>query len=393
MSELTPLKALLHLVLTLALPIALAFLVARSVPGVHRMAWTMAAAAAVVGGVVITQRGETGGRPAEREDRRDVAAHFSGGRKRALVVGAGAVGHTLARHLELSGVYCVVGFADDDYASDDSAAWPVLGRRAETALLAEKFAVDEVFLAYAPSWQQQLVEDLASSARDVRLSVVPSLYETLLTTHRVGRAGDLALLSFRLGRGRSDAARRALDIGVALAGLALLSPVILAVAVLIQCTSRGPVIFSQERVGRFGRRFMVHKFRTMVHGAELRTGPVLSTGRDDERLTRVGRWLRAFRVDELPQLWNVLRGEMSLVGPRPERPCFVEAYERSIPAYARRHEVRPGITGLAQVCGGYHTDARDKLRFDLLYMTHRSVWLDVKILARTVAVVLASKGS
>ncbi len=127
----------------------------------------------------------------------------------------------------------------------------------------------------------------------------------------------------------------------------------------------------------------------MVSDAESRTGPVLSSGREDSRLTSIGRWLRLFRFDELPQLWNVLRGEMSLVGPRPERPCFVEEFERTIPAYAKRHQVRPGITGLAQVLGGYHTDARDKLRFDLIYVSHQSLWMDLTILFRTVWVVVA----
>ena len=126
----------------------------------------------------------------------------------------------------------------------------------------------------------------------------------------------------------------------------------------------------------------------MVADAEASSGPVLANGTKDLRLTPLGKWLRLFRFDELPQLWNVLRGEMSLVGPRPERPVFVDKFLESVPAYAQRHLVRPGITGLAQVCGGYHTDARDKLRFDLIYVSHRSVWLDLSILLRTVLVVV-----
>jgi lipopolysaccharide/colanic/teichoic acid biosynthesis glycosyltransferase len=129
----------------------------------------------------------------------------------------------------------------------------------------------------------------------------------------------------------------------------------------------------------------------MVQDAEARTGPVLSSGRDDSRLTLIGRWLKLFRLDELPQLWNVVRGEMSLVGPRPERPCFVAEFEQSIPGYGKRHQVRPGITGLAQVCGGYHTLAQDKLRFDVFYVANQSVWLDLSIVWRTVLVVLTGR--
>src|SRR5579883_549346 len=132
----------------------------------------------------------------------------------------------------------------------------------------------------------------------------------------------------------------------------------------------------------------MYKFRTMVPNAEAATGPVLSSGKRDPRLTPLGVWIRAVRVDEIPQLWNVLKGDMSMVGPRPERPCFTEEYDQTIPAYSRRHQVRPGITGLAQVCGGYHTDARDKLRFDLLYISHQSFWLDLWLLLRTVLVVV-----
>jgi lipopolysaccharide/colanic/teichoic acid biosynthesis glycosyltransferase len=153
-------------------------------------------------------------------------------------------------------------------------------------------------------------------------------------------------------------------------------------------------MFKQERIGLYGTPFWIYKFRTMHEDAEAVTGPVLSEGICDARLTKVGRWLRLLRVDEIPQLWNVLRDEMSLVGPRPERTCFVREFEQSIPTYSRRHQVRPGITGLAQVCGGYHTGAGDKLRFDLIYIAHQSVWYDLAILLRTVLVVIfpRSKG-
>src|SRR5258706_5468379 len=186
--------------------------------------------------------------------------------------------------------------------------------------------------------------------------------------------------------------KRLTDEGIATALLILAAPIALLAAILIRCSSPGPIVFAQKRVGRSGKLFTLYKFRTMFLDAESSTGPILSAGKNDPRVTRVGRLFRAFRIDELPQLWNVLCGEMSIVGPRPERPVFVERYKSANPLYSRRHEVCPGITGLAQVCGGYKTDARDKLRFDLIYVAHRSAWVDFKILLRTVLVVFGSKG-
>jgi exopolysaccharide biosynthesis polyprenyl glycosylphosphotransferase len=180
--------------------------------------------------------------------------------------------------------------------------------------------------------------------------------------------------------------KRAFDFAASLLGLILLAPVLALVAIMVKMSSPGPVIFTQERIGRYGKPFQILKIRTMVEDAEAATGPVLAQGEVDPRLTKIGRFLRSCRLDEIPQLWNVLKGEMSLVGPRPERPHFVRKFVDRTPAYAKRHEVRPGITGLAQVSGGYHTDARDKLRFDLIYVSHQSLWLDLEILARTVKV-------
>ena len=309
------------------------------------------------------------------------------GKPRALIVGAGSVGQTLARHLQREGRFEIVGFVDDG-AEPTPAPWPLLGRRAQTEDLVDEYAVDEVFLAYAPTWQQALVERLTACYPEVGVRVVPSSYEAMLCSSRVESRGDIALVRIAGPERRpADGLKRLCDILTSVTVLLLCAPLMLAVAIAIRLTSPGPVFFVQERVGRSGRPFPLYKFRTMRHRAEESTGPTLSVGLRDTRLTGAGRWLRACRIDEIPQLWNVLRGEMSMVGPRPERACFTQKFERATPTYARRHQVRPGITGLAQVCGGYHTDARDKLRFDLLYITHRSPWLDLSIMARTVLVV------
>ncbi|MBI5230681.1 MAG: sugar transferase, partial [Coriobacteriales bacterium] len=174
--------------------------------------------------------------------------------------------------------------------------------------------------------------------------------------------------------------------------LILLSPVLIAATIAILVTSGLPVIYWQERVGRSMRMFRIYKFRTMVKDAEKLSGPVLATD-DDPRITRVGRFLRTYRIDELPQLVNILRGDMSFVGPRPERPYFVEQHVRDIPGYRERFHVKPGVTGLAQVSGGYATTAERKLKYDLIYMYHQDLTMDLRIIVDTLQVVLTGKGA
>ena len=164
--------------------------------------------------------------------------------------------------------------------------------------------------------------------------------------------------------------------------------------VAIRLDSPGRAIFRQQRIGRNGEEFTLYKFRTMVHDAES-GGPRFAEANDD-RLTRAGRWLRRFRADEIPQLWNVLRGDLSLVGPRPERPEFVAAFSESIPFYAFRHLIRPGLTGWAQVNYGYADDEADtieKLTYDLYYVKFTSVWLDLQVLGKSIWTVLSGFGA
>ncbi|MCJ7552666.1 MAG: sugar transferase, partial [Ignavibacteriaceae bacterium] len=188
--------------------------------------------------------------------------------------------------------------------------------------------------------------------------------------------------------------KRLSDIFVSIFFLASNSPVILISAILIKLDSKGPVFFKQERSGLNGRLFKIVKFRSMYVDAEKHTGPIWSQ-KDDPRITKVGKIIRILRIDELPQMYNVLKGEMSLVGPRPERPFFVEKLSEQIPYYKRRLKVRPGITGWAQVKHKYDESIEDvkiKLRYDLFYIENMSIRMDMKILFRTVFVVLFRKG-
>jgi lipopolysaccharide/colanic/teichoic acid biosynthesis glycosyltransferase len=166
------------------------------------------------------------------------------------------------------------------------------------------------------------------------------------------------------------------------------------VAIVVRLDSPGPILYRQERVGRDGRNFTLTKFRTMVADAEP-DGPQFAS-EDDPRITRVGKFLRKSRLDEFPQLWAVLLGQLSLIGPRPERPVFVEAYSREIPFYQSRHLVRPGVTGWAQVNYGYADDQAEtveKLTYDLFYIKHSSFWLDMQIIGKSIWTVLTGFGA
>jgi exopolysaccharide biosynthesis polyprenyl glycosylphosphotransferase len=304
--------------------------------------------------------------------------------RRVLIVGTGYVGRSLAQQMEADPRYEMVGFVDDEVASGEDIQWPLLGPNRATSQLVREYAIDDVLVAYAPTWQQELVDEITLSGQSVRVRIVPSTYEIMMPAPHIESIGDVALLPLLVGQKQaSDFVKRFFDLLTSIFGIIILSPLILLTALLVAFTSPGPVLYSQERVGKSNKIFTLLKFRTMRVDAENGTGPVLSAGSVDARLTPIGRWLRLFRLDEIPQLLNVLRGEMSLVGPRPERPHFVNQFIARNPIYAYRHEVRPGITGLAQVHGGYYTDARDKLRFDLFYVSHHSLLLDISILFQT----------
>jgi exopolysaccharide biosynthesis polyprenyl glycosylphosphotransferase len=188
--------------------------------------------------------------------------------------------------------------------------------------------------------------------------------------------------------------KRLMDIFISLIILIVNIPIMLAIAVAIKMDSEGPVFYNQKRIGRKGKEFLLHKFRSMIKDAEAKTGAIWA-GKDDPRITRVGGFLRRARLDELPQFFNVLKGEMSLVGPRPERKVFVEQFIKEIPLYSRRLNVKPGITGWAQVKHKYDESLEDvkiKLAHDIFYLENISWKLDLKIMLLTIAVMLQGKG-
>ncbi|SFW36857.1 sugar transferase [Selenomonas ruminantium] len=186
--------------------------------------------------------------------------------------------------------------------------------------------------------------------------------------------------------------KRSMDIAVAGIGIICAMPFMLATAIAIKVGDHGPILYSQIRTGRYGKEFRIYKFRTMKVDAEKNTGPMLAQ-QNDPRITKLGKLLRAARLDELPQIWNVLIGDMSIVGPRPERPFFVEQFTKEIPEYAYRHNVKPGITGMAQVYGKYNTTAFDKLVYDLMYIEKCNLLTDLSIIIQTVKVLFSKSAT
>lgn len=225
--------------------------------------------------------------------------------------------------------------------------------------------------------------------------VYPSLYDTLLFQHsRLLAIGGVPLIEVPTREPASAYVRtkRLIDFCAALGGCLLALPLFIGAAIAVKSTSPGGMFYTQERMGKGGRTFNIIKFRTMVQDAESQTGPVWAR-KNDARVTPVGAFLRKHRIDEIPQLINVLKGDMSLVGPRPERPHFHEEFRRSLPLFDRRLLVRPGVTSLSHVLGSYGSDPADRLRYDLVYIGTLSLLNDLKIMLLTVRVVLGGKGA
>lgn len=257
------------------------------------------------------------------------------------------------------------------------------------SLLAE---VDIVAVSGVLENKNQVVSTCVQAGKEVLL--VPGVSELLLYSSRTEQIDDLLMFSVIppvLSRGQ-EKIKRSMDLLVSSLLALLVSPLLVLVYFLISCDSPGPVIYRQERVGKDSKIFHVFKFRTMAVNAEKHSGPVLAC-EHDPRVTRIGRVLRACRIDELPQLLNVILGDMSFVGPRPERQFFIEGFAREIPGYLLRLNVKPGITGLAQIRGKYCSSAEDKVRLDLMYIANYSPMLDLKIISETVETVLRRLGA
>jgi sugar transferase (PEP-CTERM system associated) len=321
--------------------------------------------------------------------------------KRVLVLGAGLVDPIISSEGQNGAIpYKILGFLDDDQGAYDRIppGYDLLGSSKELLNIVERVHPDVLLVALTNMRGNFPVGDILECRfRGVHIQEWPTFYEKLTGKIFVSslRPSWLIFSDGSVTTRLTEAIKRILDISFAIAGLILSAPFMAAAAICIKLDSAGPIFFRQERVGKHGQVFTLYKFRSMREDAEQMTGPVWAS-EDDPRVTRIGKILRKIRLDETPQMFNVLVGDMSFIGPRPERPVFVNQLKEQIPFYALRFSVKPGITGWAQVKYQYGStveDAMEKLQYDLYYVKNVSVFLDLLILLNTIRVVLFSRGA
>ena len=270
----------------------------------------------------------------------------------------------------------------------------MLGSTSDLPTIIEDYGVDEVIIALPDASHQEILTLISLCERErVSIKVFPDVFQIMAQEITIGDLNGLPMVTVRdiALRGWKLTLKRGMDLLGATVGLVFLSPLMMLVALLIKLDSAGSIFYCQERMGLDAKPFWTIKFRSMYEDAETETGPVWATPNDPRR-TRVGRFLRHFSIDELPQLINVLLGEMSLVGPRPERPVFVQQFQQFIPRYMDRHREKAGIAGWAQVNGlRGDTSIVERTKYDLWYIENWSLLLDIKILLRTVLAVFKAK--
>ncbi len=320
------------------------------------------------------------------------------GEERVLIVGTGEIGRMVMQKIKRTpGLgYRVIGFVDDDTKVKAVQNCPVLGKTNDLPELIKTYSINEVIIAMPDASHQEILNVAGQCDRGrVSVKVFPDLFQIMASEVTINDLGGLPLLTMRdvALRGWRLTVKRVIDVVGSAITLVIISPVIMLLAVLIKLDSPGPVFYAQERMGLDGKSFMMLKFRSMRADAEADTGPVWATVNDTRR-TRLGAFIRRFSIDELPQFINVLIGQMSLVGPRPERPVFVEQFQQSIPRYMDRHREKAGITGWAQVNGlRGDTSIIERTKYDLWYIENWSVSLDLRIMARTLLSIFTDKNA
>lgn len=328
------------------------------------------------------------------------------GIRRVLIVGAGEVGRTVMRAVVAnpeSGLR-IVGFLDDNPAKGetDIGRFKALGSTERLAELLQTEEIDEVIITLPWQYHRKIVSLMAQSERaNVRTRIVPDLFQMTLSRMQIEDVAGVPMIGVKEVSisGLNHFIKRSVDVTVAAVGLAAGAPIVALVALMIKLESPGPVLFRQERVGKNGRRFELYKFRSMVEGAEKQVdalnalneadGPIFKI-RNDPRITTLGKWLRRLSLDELPQFYNVLRGDMSLIGPRPPLPAEVARYQEW---HKRRLEVSPGLTGLWQVSGRSELTFDEMALLDIYYIENWSLGLDTKIFWQTIPRVLFGSGA
>ena len=322
------------------------------------------------------------------------------GLKRILIAGAGELGRLVAdkilEHRELG--YHIVGFVDDRAGGDvlGHRGLPLLGTLDEAGEIATREGVDHLYVALPAEEHVGMLQLLETVGREcIDVKVVPDLLQVIALKARLEDLDGIPIININDVplQGFNSVLKRSLDVLLSSAALLLLALPFAIIAAIIKLTSPGPVFYRQERMGLDGKPFIIYKFRSMYADAEDASGPVWAR-EDDPRATPVGKFLRRFDLDEVPQFWNVLRGDMSIVGPRPERPHFVEQFKHRIPQYMLRHKVKAGLTGWAQVNGWRgNTPLEKRIEYDLYYIENWSVWFDLRIIGLTLLHILRSRNA
>jgi Undecaprenyl-phosphate glucose phosphotransferase len=312
------------------------------------------------------------------------------GLKKVLIAGLDELGRLVAdkilEHRELG--YQIVGFVDD--RAGDHLGYrglPLLGTLDDAAEISQREGVDQLYIALPPGQHLRMLQLIESTSREMLdVKVVPDLLQVIALRARLEDLDGVPVINVNDVplQGFNAIVKRAIDVVISGTALIALAIPLGVIALLVRLTSSGPVFYRQERMGLVGKPFTIVKFRSMQDDAERETGPVWAQ-QDDPRVTWLGGFMRRSNIDELPQLWNVLRGDMSIVGPRPERPHFVEQFRHRIPQYMLRHKVKAGLTGWAQVNGWRgNTPLEKRIEYDLYYIENWSVRLDLKIMWLTV---------
>lgn len=323
------------------------------------------------------------------------------GAKNTVIVGVNEKAKKVAEHLTNRHLgYKVVGFVTPDPVhinNNDQPEQPILASVNELKQVIDNFRINEVIIALERPNHNRLLDIITlANGSPVSLKIIPDMYEVVSGLAKTEQIHGLPLIQINpeiISRFEKFL-KRFFDIFIACIVIIPLVPLWLILSLAIKINSRGPIFYWQDRIGTDGKQFKIVKFRSMFKDAETHTGPIWAA-EDDPRITKVGRFMRRFRLDEVPQFLNVLSGQMSVVGPRPERPYFVQKLMEEFPFYYRRHKVRPGITGWAQIKHSYDTtieDVRQKLKYDFFYIENISISLDLKIMFNTVAVMFSGKG-
>ena len=321
------------------------------------------------------------------------------GLKNALILGANRRGEAIYIEL-LNHSYHglnVKGFvrALDDPLQFDLQRLPmnILGNEAELNQIIKDQKINDVIIALDQPNPERIMSAISkSNGSPISIKILPDMYEVVTGLARTNQLVGAPLIDINLNLDTfySQRLKRFTDILIAISSLLICLPIWLIISILIKVDSKGPVFYRQERVGKDGKIFFINKFRSMISDAEAKTGPIWAANKD-ERITTIGKLLRRFHFDETPQLINILKGDMSVVGPRPERPYFVKKLKQTYPFYSRRFKIRPGVTGWSQINQPFDVNVKDvhqKLKFDFYYIENMSLRLDINILVKTILVVI-----